>query len=196
MDREPPVRDDVLEALAAGEVGEAEAVLLRARLERDPALRARFEAVSRVEAALRAQAEAPLPLNLVAAVVERLGEPAFATEGDAPPARRPRRALVAAAAGALLALGGGAVLRQAEALPTPLSGSFGRPVGPVGDVVAGEVRRAAEAWTTTSVRSKVGVSASHGAGALGVAALAQALGLAAIAARRKRGESRAAEGGS
>jgi hypothetical protein len=200
MEAEPPVPDEVLEALAAGEVGAAEAVLLRARLERDAALSARYRAVVRLEAALRGQEEAPLPLNLVAAVVERLADAGVGVGVgvgvDAASRSRPRpvrrtgaRARVAVAAAASVLLGFAAASFRGG--PDPVGSLLGGPLPiPLGRFVEGGRVRAPDWATPTRAASAVtglDVDLLGGplAGPLGAAALGAGLALAVAGARRR-----------
>jgi hypothetical protein len=103
---EPPVPDEALEALAAGELPAAEAAPLRARVAADPALAGRLARALLVEEALRSLRVEPAPQGVVARVLLGLPRPVPAS----------RRVLLGrfAAAAASFAL---AALSLAEAAP-------------------------------------------------------------------------------
>jgi hypothetical protein len=108
-------RDEQLSALLDGALAAAEERALREEIARDPALAARLEVLARVDAALRAIPERPVPADLRArlqarlAADERAHPPLRDVRGTAP--RRPRISLrawgagfTAAAAAALVAV--------------------------------------------------------------------------------------------
>jgi hypothetical protein len=116
-----PLPDDAVDAYAAGELSDADAEAVRALAARDRGLADRLEAAGRVEAALRAQEPAPLPLGLVAATLARVydtegagshGQEAFGGSQSGAPEERPAlrdrwgRVAIAAAAAVALAVGG------------------------------------------------------------------------------------------
>lgn len=77
--------DDVLSACAAGELSPTEAEAVRARAASDPALSARLAAAERVERALRADDLLPVPLALLATILERVhAEPTLGTGSTEP----------------------------------------------------------------------------------------------------------------
>jgi hypothetical protein len=88
--------DDVLSACAAGELSPTEAEAARARAASDPALSARLAAAERVERALRADDLLPVPLALLATILERVhAEPPLGTGFTEPGAHEVAASLAA-----------------------------------------------------------------------------------------------------
>lgn len=85
-----PIPDDVLSALAAGELPAAEADAVRRRAAAEPELARRLAAAERVERALRTDDLLPVPLALLATVLERVrSEPALRPDAASSPRRTP-----------------------------------------------------------------------------------------------------------
>lgn len=190
-DRTPPTDDDLLAALAAGELSGPDADALAARVAADDGLRARLDAARATEARLRAEPLLALPVALVGRVVHAVRAEAAPPWERRAADRSPRvpRALRAAAAAVLLAAATATALGGVE----PVSAAAATlAAAPVPDAVrdAWPVRPAAlrELSRPTTVRSAATVLAS-GADAVpgGTPTLvlggAAALGAAALAAR-------------
>jgi hypothetical protein len=100
--------DEVLGAFAAGELSPEEAAAVRARAAVDPVLAARAKGALRVEAALREDSLLPVPLPLLARVLDRVREEAAGTAAPSRPAAARAAAVRTevrwAAAAAVLAL--------------------------------------------------------------------------------------------
>ena len=134
-----PVAAADLADLAAGEMDGARADAIRARAAKDPTLAARLEAAERFEAALRAQGReeecAPLPLGLVARVLESVRGGGAPSAETAPARRAGRLKWAAAAAVALLSVG------LSEALPSAASAFGGTEASPVAQALGVSIPR-------------------------------------------------------
>ncbi len=134
-----PVAAADLADLAAGEMDGARADAIRARAAKDPTLAARLEAAERFEAALRAQGReeecAPLPLGLVARVLEAVRGGGAPSAETAPARRAGRLKWAAAAAVALLSVG------LSEALPSAASAFGGTEASPVAQALGVSIPR-------------------------------------------------------
>lgn len=114
------VSDDMLMALADGELEQAQAEALRARIESDPSLAARYAVFTDTAEALRAAfAQPEIPAHLVDAV-ERAGESTPSGDAVVVPFRRRTFAWPAALAASLaIGLGLGWVLNGSAPHPVP-----------------------------------------------------------------------------